>query len=83
MVEMSLAELSGRGWTMVNPPLRSDDDSVVARYRGTPVRAGFLTERVEDSDDAVHFKYRSGCYDLEVKVDFEIGRGQVRVTEVE
>lgn len=77
------SKLVDRGWVMVEPPLPEDGESVVARYGGEPIKAGFLTERVRDTDDEVHFKYRSGQYDLEVKVDFEIGRGQVRVEEAE
>lgn len=78
-----LSELVGRGWVMVEPPLEQDGESTVARLNGEPVKAGFLTERIEDSDDLVHMKYRSGKFDLEVKVDFDIGRGQVRVEEAE
>jgi len=78
---MSLAELVGNGWTMVEPPQRGDGESVVARYEGEPIKAGFLTERVKDSEEEVHFRYRSGQYDLDVKIDFEVGRGQVKVEE--
>lgn len=78
-----LSELAGRGWLMVEPPLDRDGESVVARYNGQPIKAGFLMERVEDSEQCTHLAYRSGRYDLEVKVDFEIGRGQVRVEEAE
>jgi len=78
-----LGELCGAGWTIVEPPDISDGESVVARYNGEPIKAGFLMERVEDTETMFHARYRSGQYDLEVKVDYEIGRGQVRVTEAE
>lgn len=78
-----LSELEGRGWMMVEPPLPSDGESVVARYQDEPVKAGFLIDRIEDSESGAHFKYRSGQYDLEVRIDFEIGRGQVKVTEAD
>lgn len=78
-----LSELAGDGWTMVEPPRREDGESVVARYNGEPIKAGFLMERVKDSEDEIHFRYRSGQYDLDVKVDFEVGRGMVRVTEAD
>lgn len=78
-----LGELVGRGWVMVEPPLERDSESTVARFNGQPINAGFLMERVEDSDDLVHMRYRSGKYDLDVKVDFDIGRGQVKVEEAE
>lgn len=76
---MVLSELDGRGWVIVDPPRPDDGESVVARWQGSKVKAGFLTDRIKDSDDLVHMKYRSGMYDLEVKVDFDIGRGQVKV----
>lgn len=78
-----LGTLSGKGWTMVEPPARQDGDSVVGRFNGQPIKAGFRTEIVEDSDGLFHTKYRSGQYDLEVKIDFEIGRGQIKVEEAE
>lgn len=76
-----LSDLKGRGWVLVQPPLQFDDENVVARYEGKPIRAGFLMERVRDTDSEVHVKYRSGSYDLEVKIDLETGHGQVRVEE--
>lgn len=78
-----LSELSGGGWTIAEPPLRRDGESVVARVQGEPIKAGFLTERIKDSDDMFHVKYRTGQYDLEVKVDFASGHGQVRVEEAD
>lgn len=78
-----LSELAGEGWTLAEPPLKQDEQSVVARIEGEPIRSGFLTERIKDSDDKFHVKYRSGKYDLEVKVDFVSGHGQVRVEEAD
>ena len=78
-----LHELAGDGWTVVEPPLPTDDNSTVARFSSEPIKAGFSTERIEDSPEKFHAKYRSGKYDLELKIDFDIGRGQVRVEEVE
>lgn len=80
---MSLKDLCGEGWTLVEPPLARDDESVVARHDGEPIKSGFLIERFTDSDDEFHARYRSGQYDLDVKIDFRVGRGQVRVTEAE
>lgn len=76
-----LSELAGQGWTLAEPPRESDEESVVARVKNEPIRSGFLTERVEDTEDSLHVKYRTGRYDLEVKVDFVSGHGQVRVEE--
>jgi len=76
-----LGTLAGKGWTMVEPPERHDSDSVVARFDGEPVKAGFMTDVIEENESTFHSKYRSGQYDLEVKIDFDIGRGQIRVTE--
>ena len=42
-----------------------------------------MLDIIEDTEDSIHTKYRSGRYDLEVKVDFDIGRGQVKVTEAD
>lgn len=78
-----LGELSGKGWTLVEPPAPDDGESVVARYDGEPIKAGFLTERIKDESDEIHFRYRSGSYDLDVKVDFELGRGMIRVEDAE
>lgn len=78
-----LAELSGEGWTRAEPPLRRDGENVVARIDGKKIKAGFLTERIEDSEDMFHVKYRTGKYDLEVKVDFVSGNGRVRVEEAD
>lgn len=80
---MSLKNLCGEGWTLVEPPLPGDDEFVVARYGGEPIKAGFLIERLMDSEDEFHARYRSGQYDLDVKIDFEVGRGMVRVEEAD
>lgn len=76
-----LSELAGDGWTLAEPPLDTDGESVVARVNGEPIKAGFLMEKIEDSADEFHAKYRSGRYDLYVKVDFVSGHGRVRVSE--
>lgn len=68
---------------MVEPPQEHDGESVIARYKGNPIRAGFLIDMLEDTQDSIHALYRSGRYDLEVRVDFDIGRGQVKVTRAE
>lgn len=78
-----LSELAGTGWTLAKPPQPEDDENVVARVDGDPIRAGFLIERVTDADDKLHVKYRTGKYDLEVKLDLVSGHGQVRVEEAE
>jgi hypothetical protein len=78
-----LSELAGDGWTMAEPPLERDGESVVARVDGKPIKAGFLTERIKDTRDKFHVKYRSGQYDLEVKVDFVSGHGQIRVEQAD
>lgn len=80
---MTLSDLVGRGWVVVGPPLDRDGNSTVARWNGTPINVGFLMEQVEDSEDLVHYKYRSGQFDVEVKIDFDIGRGQARVQRAE
>lgn len=76
-----LGKLSGDGWTMVEPPERHDENSVVARFDGEPVKAGLLLNVIEENESTFHSKYRSGQYDLEVKIDFDIGRGQIKVEE--
>lgn len=80
---VSLSELAGEGWTVVEPPLPEDGENVVARHEGEPVKAGFLTERITDSQEEIHFRYRSGAFDLDVKVDFGVGRGMVKVERAE
>jgi hypothetical protein len=68
---------------MVEPPTRTDDASVVARYDGEPIKAGVRTDTIADNESEVHYRYRTGQYDLDVKIDFDIGRGVIRVTEAE
>lgn len=80
---MTLRELEGRGWMMVEPPEPSDGENVVARHKGEPIKAGLRIEVIEDTADTIHTMYRTGQYDLEVRVDFDIGRGQVRVTKAD
>lgn len=77
-----LDDLTGRGWVAVDPPLEEDEASVVARYRGQPVRAGFTIEE-QDGDDETYFKFRTGKYDLELKVDFLSGHAQMKVEEAD
>lgn len=77
---MTLKDLAGTGWNLVEPPLEDDEQSVIARHRGSPVKAGFKLEESED-DGEYYSKFRSGQYDVEIKVDFNVGRAQLRVTE--
>jgi len=74
-----LQTLEGKGWEMVEPPDESDEPSVVGRYNNQPIKAGILMEKLVDARDELHYRYRSGRYDLDVKIDFDIGRGMVRV----
>lgn len=78
-----LKELDGDGWRVVEPPLESDDENVVARLDGEPIKAGFLMDIIEEDDTLFHAKYRSGQYNLEVRIEFTIGRGQVKVEEAD
>lgn len=78
-----LSELSGEGWVFVDPPAQTDSASVVGRYEGEPIKAGVRTEKIADTSEVLHQKYRTGSYNLEVKIDFDIGRGQVRVEEAD
>lgn len=77
-----LSELVNKGWVLVEPPYAADEQSVVARYDGEPIRAGFTIEE-EERDGESYFRFRSGKYDLELKVDFDVGRAQARVEEAE
>jgi hypothetical protein len=74
-----LSELEGRGWVVAEPPEPMDDESVIARVDGEKIRRGLRVETIEDRDDLIHERYRTGKFDLDVKVDFDIGRGQVKV----
>lgn len=78
-----MEELCGEGWTVVEPPEPHDSASTIGRYRGEPIKAGVMIDELQDSEDVAHLLYRSGQYDLEVKLDFEIGRGMVRVTRAD
>ena len=74
-----LQEIAGNGWTVIEPPAEKDEPSVVGRYNNQPIKAGILMEKLVDARDELHYRYRSGRYDLDVKIDFDIGRGMVRV----
>lgn len=78
-----LSNLAGDGWVMVDPPAMNDDENVIARYDGSPIKAGFLMSKKVDDGEMFNATYRSGQYNLEVKIDFQIGRGQVKVTQAE
>lgn len=78
-----LGELVGEGWMMVDPPALGDGENVVARYDGTPIKTGFMMSKEADTEDMFHAIYRSGQYNLDVKVDFQIGRGQIKVTRAD
>jgi len=80
---MGIKELCGRGWLVVDPPEPEDGNSVVARHGGEPIKAGLLTERVVDEEDELQFRYRTGRYNLDVKIDFLVGRGQIKVEEAD
>lgn len=77
---MTLSELCGTGWTIVDPPFEGDKQSVIARYNGEAIKAGFTLESEEENGE-IYTKFRSGVYDLELKFDLEIGRARVRVNE--
>jgi len=68
---MGLKELAGRGWIQAEPPRFDDEESVVALVNGEPVRAGFeRTESpLEDTPSRIHRAFRSGRYDLEVRLE--------------
>jgi len=74
-----LSKLCGQGWEFLQPPEPTDAPSCIGRYDDEPIKAGVRTETISDNESEMHYKYRSGQYDLEVKIDFDIGRGQVRV----
>jgi len=80
---MTLSELVGRDWVPVDPPKRADTDSTIARYDGEPIKVGFLIDRIEDTSDVFHSCYRSGKYDVQIKIDFDIGRGMINVTQAQ
>lgn len=78
-----LSELSQSGWRFVEPPKKEDDPTVLGRYEDEPIKGGVLIERIADESDLIHALYRTGPYDVEIKIDFSIGRGQIRVENAE
>lgn len=76
-------KLTGNGWAFVEPPEQTDEASVLARYQGEPIKGGVLIEQIEDEPYLIHSRYRTGPYNVEIKVDFEIGRGQARIEKVD
>jgi len=67
---MGLKSLSGKGWVQAEPPSLEAEPSVVAEVDGEPVRAGFERKDspIEESRECVHRKFRTGRYDVEVKI---------------
>ena len=78
-----LSDLCERGWVVAQPPREEDDSSVIARVQGEPVKAGFKIETVKNDDQIVHERFRSGQYDVSLKIDYMIGRSQLRVDRAE
>jgi len=76
-----LQDLCKKGWVAVNPPTDADEVSVICRYNGDPIKAGFESERIEDSSERLHTKYRTGMYDVELKIESTGGSalGQLHV----
>lgn len=68
---MTLKELAGRGWIRAEPPEMGADESVVAVVDGTEIKAGFERKNspIVDSPERIHRIFRSGQYDLEVKLE--------------
>ena len=84
MVTVKIGDkLCGEGWVAADPPLQRDDGSVVARCNGHPIKAGFRTETVEDSDEEFHVIYRTGVYDVELRLDFLTGETAIKVERAE
>lgn len=79
----TLSELSGEGWVFADPPKNTDEQSVIARYQGEKIKAGVKTETVTDNESEMHIKYRTGCYDLELKFQLDIVRGQIKVSQAD
>lgn len=63
-----LKNICGAGWQTVQPPLPVDESSVIARCNGQPIRAGFEVETLEDTENVMHKKFRTGCYDIELRL---------------
>ena len=78
-----IKDLSGKGWFQVAPPRSSDDENVIARYDGEPINSGFLIDKYTDTMEMFHGLYRSGRYDIELKVDFDIGRARMQIEEAD
>ncbi|AGM11466.1 hypothetical protein M199_gp200 [Halogranum tailed virus 1] len=68
---MALSDLDGQGWVRAEPPRLDDEETVVAVVDGEPVKAGFERKEspVEDSPSRIHRVFRSGRYDLEVRLE--------------
>jgi len=80
-----LNELAGAGWKNVQAPHSVDDESVIARWQGEPIKAGFETETVEESDAVFHKKFRTGCYDMELRLYStpHSASGEIKVEEAD
>lgn len=68
---MSLKQLAGRGWIRAEPPSIDAKESVVAVVDGTEIKAGFERKDspIVDSPQRIHRLFRSGQYDLEVRLE--------------
>lgn len=84
---MSLSKLAGQGWLDADPPALESSESVLAEVDGVEVAVGFERKDspVVDTPAEIHRVFRSGRFDVEIRVqtgDGEIATGgQVRVSE--
>ena len=80
-----LNELAGAGWRAVQPPHSVDDENVIARWKGEPIKAGFETKTVEESESVFHKKFRTGCYDMELRLYStpHLASGEIKVEEAD
>lgn len=67
---MSLKALEGKGWVKAEPPGLESEPSVIAEVDGEEIKAGFERKDspIEESKTCIHRKFRTGCYDVEVKI---------------
>lgn len=78
-----LSTLEGEGWTLVQAPRKDDESNVIGRYDGEPIKTGVMIEKVKQTEFEERTVFRSGKYNLEVWLDFDIGRARVQVERAE
>jgi len=88
--ESVLKQLDGKGWQPLDPTSESQEVSekrVIGNYKGQPVTVGFRIEEVDyEQDERLHEIYRTGRYNVHLKIESlggGLAQGQIKVEQAD